>query len=387
MRRRICVFTGTRAEYGLLRWVMHEIQSSRDLDLQLIVSGMHLEERYGNTYQEIEEHGFTIDASVEIDLTDDSPTGVLRSMALCMEKVGQEIKRLHPDVLILLGDRYEAFSAAAAAMLLRVPIAHIHGGEATEGVIDEAIRHSITKMSHIHFTAADSFRDRVIQLGENPNRVHVVGGLGVDSIAKIDLLNRTNLKEEVGLVFGDKNLLVTFHPVTLEDSLATYQVEEMLAALQEFPDIHLIFTMPNSDPGGQVIASAIRRFVRERSNASLHVSLGQTRYISCLNLVDGVVGNSSSGLLEAPTMKIGTINIGDRQRGRLRADSVIDCEPRRREIAESIRKIYTPEFKKVVHNSESPYGPPGASAKVVEILRSTDLCGIIKKGFHSFDIG
>ena len=382
MRRRVCVFTGTRAEYGLLRWVMHDIQASKYLDLQLVVSGTHLEEQYGNTYQEIEDHGFVVDASVEIDLTDDSPTGVLRSMALCMEKVGQEIERLAPDVLVVLGDRYEAFAAVSAAMLMRIPIGHVHGGEATEGLIDEAIRHSITKMSHIHFVAAESFRDRVVQLGEHPDTVHVVGGLGVDSISRLDLLDRDDLQETIGLRFGERNLLVTFHPVTLESESDSRQVEELLAALREFPDIHLILTMPNSDPGGHLICDALRRFVSGRSNSVFHASLGQRRYLSCLGLVDGVVGNSSSGLLEAPSMKTGTIDIGDRQRGRLRAESVINCEPRKGAIVDSIQKLYSPAFKEVVRDSQSPYGVPGASGRIVEILRSVDLEGILKKEFY-----
>ena len=387
MRRRICVFTGTRAEYGLLRWVMHDIQASDDLDLQLIVSGMHLEKRYGNTYQEIEDHGFTADASVEIDLVDDSPSGVIRSMALCMEKVGDEIKRLSPDIFLVLGDRYEAFAAATAAMLRRVPIAHVHGGEATEGVIDEAIRHSITKMSHVHFVAAESFRERVVQLGERPDTGHGVGGMGVDSISRSNLLDRNELEKTIGFNFGEKSLLITFHPVTLEPETSSQQIEELLAALQEFPEIHLLFTMPNSDSGGHVIANALERFVSGRSNSVLHTSLGQTGYLSCLELVDGVVGNSSSGLLEAPSMNTGTIDIGDRQRGRLRAGSVINCEPRKDAIVESIRELYSLEFQRIVHNIQSPYGLPGASTLIMDTLRSVDLEGILKKEFYSLDRG
>ncbi len=383
MSRKICVVTGTRAEYGCLRLVMEGIQKTAGLELQLIVTGMHLSPEFGLTYREIEKDGFQIDRRVEMLLSSDSPTGLAKSMGLGLIGFGEAFAEQKPDILLVLGDRFEIFSAVAAAMVARIPIAHLHGGEATEGLIDEAIRHSITKMSHLHFVAAQEYRKRVIQLGEHPDRVFLVGGMGVDAIKKSDLLDRTALEEALGFQLASRNLLVTFHPTTLENLTASQQMTELLAALEPLVDTHLIFTMPNADTDGRVLFEMVEQFVAKHSNARAYTSLGQLRYLSCMRQVDGVVGNSSSGLCEAPSFAIGTINIGDRQRGRLKASSVIDCAPERAAIAAALTQLYSPEFKEELGIVRNPYGEGGASERVVETLAKISLDGILKKSFYN----
>lgn len=385
MTRKICVVTGTRAEFGLLRWVMQEIQETSGLELQIIATGMHLSPEFGLTYKEIEQNGFIIDAKVEILLSADTATGVTKSMGLALIGFADAYARLKPDLIVVLGDRFEIFAAAAAALIAGIPMAHLHGGETTEGAFDEAIRHSITKMSHLHFVAAEDYRRRVIQLGEQPDRVFQVGGLGIDAIKRIALMNRETLEASLDFKLRHKNLLVTFHPVTLETQSSAQQMEELLAALGELEDTQLIFTMPNADTGSRELASMIDAFVATHPNARAYSSLGQLRYLSCMKLVDGVVGNSSSGLAEAPSMVVGTINIGDRQRGRLQANSVVNCQPVRQEIGEAIRKLYSAGFRKSLPNTVNPYGNGGASQKIVELLKDYPLEGILKKSFH--DLG
>jgi GDP/UDP-N,N'-diacetylbacillosamine 2-epimerase (hydrolysing) len=330
MSRRVCVVTGTRAEYGLLRWVMEGIKQAPSLELQIIATGAHLSPEFGLTYQEIEKDGFNIDRKVEMLLSSDTPSGLSKSMGLGLIGFGDVLQQLQPGILLVLGDRFEIFSAVAAAMVARIPVAHLHGGESTEGAFDEAIRHSITKMSHLHFVAAEEYRKRVVQLGEQPDRVFLVGGLGIDNIKKLELLDRPELETALEFKLGPKNLLITFHPATLENETSGFQMKELLAALELLEDTHLIFTMPNADTDGRVIVEMINKFVASHSNAQAYVSLGQLRYLSCIKYVDGVVGNSSSGLTEVPSFAKGTINVGDRQRGRLKAESVIDCDPEQR---------------------------------------------------------
>ena len=336
--KKVCVVTGTRAEYGLLRWVIDGVQKSHLLSLQLCVTGMHLSPEFGLTYKEIESDGYTIDSKVEMLLSSDTAGGVTKSMGLGLIGFADEFERLKPNLVVLLGDRFEIMVAAIAATIARIPIAHLHGGEATEGLIDEPIRHSVTKMSHLHFVAAEEYRNRVIQLGEHPSTVFNVGGLGVDNILKLDLLSREELEKSLNFKLGAKNVLVTFHPVTLENKTSGMQMDELLSALDKLLDCKIIFTMPNADTDGREIFQLIQSFCRRNENAVAFTSLGQIRYLSCLNHVDMVVGNSSSGLLEVPSFKIPTINIGDRQRGRMKADSVIDCEPKENEISEAISK-------------------------------------------------
>jgi GDP/UDP-N,N'-diacetylbacillosamine 2-epimerase (hydrolysing) len=384
MNRKICVVTGARAEYGLLRWVMQGIHQSPDLELQVIATGMHLSPEFGLTYKEIEGDGFHIDRKVEMLLSSDTPSGLAKSMGLGLIGFGEVLQELQPDLLLVLGDRFEIFSAVAAAMVARIPLAHLHGGESTEGAFDEAIRHSITKMAHLHFVAAEEYRKRVIQLGEHPDRVFLVGGLGIDNIKKLDLLDRSVLEATLKFKLGPKNLLITFHPVTLENETSSKQMAELLAALEALEGTHFIFTMPNADTDGHVLFDMIKQFVSKHPHARLYASLGQLRYLSCVKHVDGVVGNSSSGLTEVPSFGKGTINIGDRQRGRLKARSVIDCSSEQGSIAAALQKLYSKEFQLMLKNVKNPYGEGGASERVVETLMKVSLENVLKKQF--FDL-
>jgi GDP/UDP-N,N'-diacetylbacillosamine 2-epimerase (hydrolysing) len=380
--RKICVITGTRAEYGLLRWVMQGIRDDPDLILQIIATGMHLSPEFGLTYREIEKDGFKIDRKVEMLTSSDTSVGIAKSMGLGLIGFADALNELRPDLIVVLGDRFEIFAAVAAALVARIPVAHLHGGEATEGVIDEAIRHSITKMSHLHFVAAEEYRQRVIQLGEQPERVFLVGGLGVDNIKRLRLLDRAELEESLDFKLGPKNLLITFHPVTLEKGTAANQMSELLTALADLQDTHLIFTMPNADTDGRVLIHMVEQFVEQHANAHAYVSLGQLRYLSCIAHVDGVVGNSSSGLAEVPSFRKGTINIGDRQRGRLQATSVINCEPTRLAINTSLQRLYSTEFQSSLNTVRNPYGEGGASEKIIASIKTIALDDLVKKHFY-----
>ena len=383
MSRRVCIVTGTRAEYGLLRWVMHGVQKAPGLQLQLLATGMHLSPEFGLTYREIEADSFQIDAKVEMLVSADTATGTAKSMGLGLIGFGDAFARLQPDLIVLLGDRFEVFAAAAAALVAGIPVAHLHGGETTEGAFDESIRHAVTKMSHLHFVAADAYRQRVIQLGEQPERVFLVGGLGIDAIQHTVLLDRAALEASMGVVLGAKNLLITFHPVTLEQQSSEHQMAELLAALGTLQDTRLIFTMPNADNGSRALGQMVADFVASHPQACAFASLGQLRYLSCLKLVDGVVGNSSSGLAEAPSLGVGTINIGDRQLGRLKASSVIDCLPQRQAIIDAVQTLYSPAFRQTVQHTVNPYGQGGASEKIVRVLQDHPLDGIVKKSFYN----
>ena len=383
LTRKICVVTGTRAEYGLLQWVINGIKKSKKLKLQLVVTGMHLSPEFGMTYKEIEKDNYLIDEKLEILVSSDTPTGITKSMGLGIIGFADILSKLKPDILLILGDRYEILTAAVASMIARIPIAHLHGGEATEGLIDEPIRHSITKMSHIHFVAATEYKNRVIQLGENPDYVFLVGGLGIDNINKIKLFKKKELEESINFKFSKKNLLVTFHPVTLESSTSEYQMKQLLLALDSLENTNLIFTMPNADTDGRVLLQLVENFVSESSNAVCFKSLGQKRYLSCLNYVDGVIGNSSSGLLEVPSFNKGTINIGDRQRGRIKAESIIDCKPEKSDIISAIQRLYSKDFQKKLRGLKNPYGEGGASDKIVKTLEDISLENILKKRFYN----
>ena len=382
MNRRICVITGTRADYGMLRWVMEGIRQTPGLDLQIIATGMHLSLVFGLTYREIEMDGFVIDAKVDMQLESDTPAGLARSMGLGLIGFGEVLERLRPDVMLVLGDRFEMLPAVAAATVARIPIAHVHGGETTEGAFDEGIRHAITKLSHLHFVAAEEYRRRVVQLGEDPERVFLVGGLGVDNIKRLTLLDRAQLESRLEFQLAAKNLLITFHPVTLENATSSGQMAELLAALDAREDTKLIFTMPNADTGGRALIDMIEAFVAGHSNARAYTSLGQLVYLSCIRHVDAVVGNSSSGLTEAPSFGKGTINIGDRQRGRLKSESVIDCSPDRASIAQAFDRLYSPAFQLTLRDVRNPYGEGGASEQIVRVLKDFPLESILKKSFH-----
>jgi GDP/UDP-N,N'-diacetylbacillosamine 2-epimerase (hydrolysing) len=382
MSRRICVITGTRAEYGLLRGLLDGLRADPVFELQIVATGMHLSPEFGLTYREIEADGFRIDRKVEILLSSDTAIGVGTSTGLAVIRFTATLDELRPHLVLLLGDRFEILAAATAALIAGVPIAHVHGGEITEGAVDDAMRHAITKMSHLHFVAVDAYRQRVIQLGEQPERVHCVGGLGVDAIARVQLLDRTALVAEMGHEFMARNLLITFHPETLNESGAGAQMAELLAALAPLTDVGLIFTLPNADAGGRELISIIRNFAVGRPNVHIHTSLGSRLYLSCMSQCDGVVGNSSSGLLEAPTLGKGTVNIGERQKGRLQADSVINCRPEQGEIAAALHKLLSPEFASQAQATCNPYGDVGASARIVAVLKQVELQGLLQKRFH-----
>jgi GDP/UDP-N,N'-diacetylbacillosamine 2-epimerase (hydrolysing) len=382
MTRSICVITGTRAEYGLLRWVMQGIKDDPGLTLQIIATGTHLSPEFGLTYREIEQDGFRIGRKVEMLTSSDTPVGIAKSMGLGLIGFADALNELRPDLIVALGDRFEIFAAVAAALVARIPVAHLHGGETTKGAFDEALRHSITKMSHLHFVAAEEYRQRVIQLGEQPERVFLVGGLGIDNIKRLKLLDRAELEASLDFKLGPKNLLITFHPVTLEKATAADQMVELLAALAELKDARLIFTMPNADTEGRALRKLVDQFVAQRANARAYTSLGQLRYLSSIAHVDGVVGNSSSGLIEAPSFRKGTINIGDRQQGRLQAASVINCEPNRLAITAALQRLYSAEFQAGLSHVRNPYGEGGASEKVVENIKHYAIEGIAKKTFY-----
>jgi len=380
--RKICVITGTRAEYGLLYWLMKEIDADECLQLQIIATGMHLSPEFGNTYQQIESDGFTIDKKVDIELTSDSEIGISRSMGLGMIGFASAFDDLKPNLCVVLGDRFEIFSAVSAAMIAKIPVAHLHGGETTEGAFDESIRHSITKMSHLHFVATEEYKKRVIQLGEQPERVFNVGGLGIDNINKLKLLSKESFEKATNFKLGKKNILVTYHPVTLEHSTSKVQFKGLLDSLDELQDAKIIFTKANSDTDGRIINSMIDDYVASHANTISFTSMGQLNYLSALQFMDGVVGNSSSGLLEAPSFKIGTIDIGDRQKGRIKADSVISCPPKKESISQSLGKLYSKDFQNIVNSTKNPYGYGGASEAVLDIIKNFNLDNIVKKTFY-----
>lgn len=383
MKRKICVVTGSRADYGLLKGIIKQISHDPDLHLQLVATGSHLSPDFGLTYRELEDDGFQLDRKVEMLTSSDSPSATAKSLGLCLIGFGDVFEQLRPDLLLVLGDRYEIFGAVTAALFAKIPVAHLHGGELTQGAYDDALRHSITKMSHLHFVAASEYRNRVIQLGEQPQYVYNVGGLGVDSLKKLKLLDRSELERSLNYEFAKKNLLVTFHPVTLSDNSDQQQLRELLNALDSFKDINFMFTLPNADTGSRALKVMIEEFVLNHENAKAYSSLGYLRYLSCMALMDGVVGNSSSGLLEAPALGKGSINIGDRQKGRLSASSVINSKPCENEIREAIKKLYSVEFQKGLAKVKNPYGNGGASEKILEIIKATELSVLPRKTFYN----
>ena len=382
MKRKICVVSGSRADYGLLKLTMRGIKEDPDLILQIIATGMHLSPTFGLTYKEIEADGFEINHKVECLSASDTPIAIAEATGKAMTGCAKALDELKPDLVLVLGDRFEIFGATSAALLARIPIAHIHGGEVTVGSYDEAFRHSITKMSSIHFVATEEYCKRVIQLGENPKSVHLVGGLGVDAIKELKLLEKYEIEEILGFKFGDKSLLVTFHPATLENIEPSKQMSELLKALSKMQDTTLIFTMPNTDTGGLRIIEQIKEFINKNSNAFAFNSLGQHLYLSCMAIVDGVVGNSSSGILEAPALKIGVINIGDRQMGRIQAPSVINSKPEEAHLIKAIKKLFSEDFQIILESVKNPYGDGGASSRIINILRSDSLDLSVKKKFH-----
>lgn len=381
-KRKICIFTGTRAEYGLLRPLMEEIKKDEKLQLQIIASGMHLSPEFGLTFKEIEKDGFNIDEKVEMLLSSDTPAGISKSIGLGIIGYADALSRLKPDITVILGDRFEALAFAIASFIHRIPIAHLYGGEATYGLIDEGIRHSITKMSYLHFTSTEEYRKVVIQLGESPERVFNVGALGIDNIKKMNLLSKDELEKKLQFKFGKRNFLVTYHPVTLEKETTKEHFRNLLSVLEELKEIKIIFTKANADTEGRIINYMIDEFVKKYPyRAKAFVSMGQLLYLSTMQYVDAVVGNSSSGIIEAPSFKIGTINIGDRQKGRIRAESVIDCEPTKESIKKAIEKLYSQEFQEKLKKVVNPYGDGYAAERIVKILKDFNICSV-KKEFY-----
>jgi UDP-N-acetylglucosamine 2-epimerase (non-hydrolysing)/GDP/UDP-N,N'-diacetylbacillosamine 2-epimerase (hydrolysing) len=379
--------TGTRAEYGLLYWLMREVQDDSDLKLQIVATGMHLSPEFGLTYQDIEADGFEVDEKVEMLLSSDTPVGVAKSMGVGTIGFAEAFDRLTPDVIVVLGDRFEIFSAAQAAMVARIPIAHIAGGEATKGVIDDPIRHALTKLSHYHFVSADPFRDRVVQMGEHPGRVYQIGAPGLDNFRRLDLLDKDEFEESIDFELGERACIVTYHPVTLSNTSPEKPFRELLGALDDMPDLRVIFTKTNADTEGRIINQLIDEYVAENSDrACAYTSLGQRRYLSALQHVDAVVGNSSSGIVEAPAVPVPTVNLGDRQGGRLRADSIIDCAEERTSIREAIDRALSPSFREEIQDVTSPYGDGTASPKIKDTLKKVPLGeDVLKKGFYDLD--
>ena len=386
-QRRICVITGTRGDYGPLFWLMREIEADPDLALQLVVTGTHLAPEFGKTVAVIEEDGFAIAKRIDIEIGDDSAAGVARSLGLAVIGLGAAIETLKPDIVVLQGDRYEILAAAGAATVACVPIAHIHGGEITEGAMDDTMRHAITKMAHLHFTAAEAYRRRVIQLGEAPDRVFNFGAPGLDNVDKLTLLDRGGLERELGVPSDRAFFLVTYHPATLEADDPGREAGEMLTALDRFKDHRVVLTGANADPGRNRIARLLADYVAAgEGRASLHASLGQFQYLSAMKFADAVVGNSSSGIIEAPALGVPTVNIGDRQKGRLCAPSVIECAGERDAIVAAIGHAIDPGFRHGLEGMTLPYGSGGASRKIKDHLKTADLSAIHHKPFHDMTL-
>ncbi len=381
---KICVITTSRAEYGLLFWLMKGIREHPGMELQLVVTGTHLSAEFGSTIDRIREDGFRVDRSFDLGLHSDKAIDLTHSLALALDGFAAAFNTLRPDLIVILGDRFEILGAASAALMANIPVAHIHGGELSYGAIDDSIRHAVTKLSHLHFTATDEYRQRVIQMGEDPRRVFMVGGLGIDGIRKLKLLKRADLEKSIGFRFGQRNLLVTFHPETLHPETSGAQVDELLSALEELNDTRFIITFPNADPGHRSIIDHIEKFTRRFDDRALLIrSMGQLNYLSAMKYADAVVGNSSSGIIEAPGFRIGTINIGVRQEGRVRAESVIDCACKREEILKAMTRLYSKSFQEKLKTVVNPYGNGGASERILKVLARLDTSTLDMKKFHN----
>ncbi len=384
--RKICVFTSTRAEYGLLRNLIKEIHTCSGLDLQLLVSGTHLVADHGMTIEEIIKDGFKPHKCVDIDLIDDSSKGICNSMGMAVSLYGKYFTEDNPDLLVVLGDRFETFCCATAAQICRIPIAHIHGGEITQGAIDEAFRHCITKMSHLHFPCCEEYRNRIIQMGESPQYVYNVGALGVENIRKLKLMELCDLERSIGFKLDSPFFLVTFHPVTLEKNSAEKQLKELLSALEQYSDHKFIFTSANADTGGKIINQIINDYKRRHPDQCfITPSLGYQRYLSAMKLCNAVIGNSSSGILEAPALKVPTINIGDRQKGRVQVESILNCKPEKASILAALKKVSNNLFQSKLKHLNILYEMPGTAKNIKKVLQKADLKGILKKEFY--DIG
>lgn len=383
--RKICVVTGTRAEFGLLRPLIKLIENDADFQLQMVATGMHLSPEFGYTIDEITQAGFRVDRKVECILSSDSSVGISKSIALAVSGFADVFADLQPELLVVLGDRTEIFASVIAGAMANIPIAHIHGGETTEGAYDEAIRHSITKFSQLHFTSTEAYRKRVIQLGENPQSVFNVGAIGLDSIKNLKLLDREEFENSIGFQLAKQNILVTYHPVTLEKESPKETFRAILDVLDELKDTNLIFTHANSDKNGRIINEMIGQYVQSNKHKAIEIpSLGQLRYLSALQWVDCVVGNSSSGIVEVPMFNIPTINIGDRQKGRISPQSVIHCDNSLESIEKSVYLALSVDFQQVIKNQEQLYGEGNTAESIIKVLKKyTNLS--LKKSFYDIE--
>lgn len=382
--RKICFFTGSRAEYGIMSRLMRMVADSSDCELQIIATNMHLSPEFGLTYKEIEDDGFRINRKVEMLLSSDTPNGTVKSMGLANIGFADALDELRPDLVVILGDRYEMLCAAQACLIYRIPIAHLYGGAITEGAYDDAIRHAITKLSHLHFTSTEEYRRRVIQMGEQPERVFNVGSLGVYNIKNETIMSLQELESSLGVSLGERFLLVTYHPVTMEIDKASVQCDDLLKALSEINnDFKLLFTLPNSDTGGRIIISKVNDYVRRNSDKAFAVkSLGKKRYYSALKYATAVIGNSSSGLVEAPSFHVPTLNIGIRQQGRVRGKSVCDVSADYKSIKEGLKKVLSSDFILTAKKSINPYEKEGTLEEIYRIISTSSLTDITKKQFY-----
>lgn len=383
------VVTATRAEYGLLKPIIKRLIDNKRYIVRIVATGAHLSPEFGLTFKEIEQDGYEIDDKIPILLSSDSSAGISKSMGLAMIGFGDYFERKPADMLILLGDRYETLAIACAALNARIPIAHLHGGETTEGAADEAFRHAITKMSWLHFTSTEEYRKRVIQLGEDPKRVFNVGALGVENALHTEFMTLSELETSIGFSLDKQYAVVTFHPVTLESASTEEQIGALLSVFELHPEMKFIITGANADSGGRMINQKIKEYVENHDNTISVTSLGMRRYLSALHYASMVIGNSSSGIIEAPSFHIPTINIGDRQKGRLQAESVINCEPTIKGINAAIALANSLSFREIAKNVLNPYGDGNTSSKVLEQIDKM-LEGIVdlKKSFYdiSFEI-
>ncbi len=386
MKRKICFVTGSRAEYGLLSGLMRVVQQEPTLELQIIATNMHLSPEFGLTYRKIEEDGFIINKKVEMLLSSDTANATTKSVGLATIGFADAYEDLHPDILVVLGDRYEILAAVSAALFYKIPVAHLHGGEITEGAYDDCIRHAITKMSHLHFTSTEEYRKRVIQLGEQPDRVFNVGAIGIENIKNISLMPKRELEENLNFELGDKSILVTYHPVTLENATAAEQCSNLLHALDEYPEYRVIFTLPNSDTDGRIIMQLIREYVLKNSERCVaFTSLGLKRYLSALQYVTAVVGNSSSGIIEVPSFGIPTLNIGDRQKGRFAADSVVHCNTSKESIIKGLNLVLSSDFVNSAKTVTNPYEKEETTKSIFDVIKTYPLDNIIKKSFYNIE--
>ena len=370
MKKKVCVVTGSRAEFGLLLPIIKKIESDDSLELKLAVTGSHLSVKYGETYKEIVQQGIPIDVKIEIIQDGDNAIDINRAIAKAVAGFGEYFSKEKPDIVVILGDRYEMLGVAAAALVSQVPVAHIHGGEITEGAIDDSIRHAITKLSHLHFTSCEVYRNRVIQLGEHPDRVFNVGALGLENIECINVIPKQELEKSIDFSLGDSFAIVTFHPVTLESDQVEEQVNNLLEALETVDDMRILFTKANADSGGIIINRMIDDFVdQHREKAVAFHSLGLIRYLSAMKYCSVVIGNSSSGIIEAPSFHVPTINIGDRQKGRIQAESIINCIPDKNDIIQAIHKVADPDFLCSVQKASNPYVDGDVSNKIATVLK------------------